>query len=387
MEPIFTPEQLSEVHAYHAPGYLHSAIDAIAEPLAMLLIVRYLTVPLWRVTQRFAERRSGGLVRALDRVWGDRSWLTTVLFANLLFLGFTVIDLPSDVYFGYVREHAYGLSRTTPWMFVTDQLKSSAVSAVAVSALAVGMFGIARRLGSWWWIVAAVCAGAMLISAALDPYRSRLYLNQSPLPEGPLRTRITELMAKAHIEFRDVLVEQTSTRTVKVNAYFAGQGPTRTIVLYDSLLAAFSEEEVLSAVAHEAGHVREARWPGHVGTSLALFAFLALVEWLFRRSATKGWFGITQRADVRLLPLIVLLFDLGADLAGPLSGWASRDRELEADRYALELTQNPQAYRSMLVKLTRINKADPEPPRWYVMKGMSHPPMAERLAVIPGANR
>jgi STE24 endopeptidase len=385
VEPFYTPQQLAEVNAYHAPGYLHSAIDAIAWPIVMVLIVRFLTVPLWRVTDRWARRASGSVAAALDRAWGDRSWLTTVLFANLLFLGFTVLDLPSDVYFGYLREHAYGMSRETPWMFVADLVKSSVVWALAVTALAVGMFGIARKLRSWWWIVGLVCALAMLGSAALDPYRSRLYLDQAPLPEGSLRTRITELMAKAHIDFRDVLLDKTSIHTVRVNAYFAGKGPTRTIVLTDSMLTAFTEDEILAAVAHESGHVMEPRWPGHVGTTLALFGFLGLVEWLFRRSAARGWFGITERADVRLLPLIVLLFDLAMDGAGPVSGWASRNRELEADRFAVQLTRDPEVFKTMLVKLARINKADPTPPRWYVLKGMSHPPMAERLAAVPSA--
>ena len=187
-----------------------------------------------------------------------------------------VIDLPSDVYFGYVREHAYGMSTSTPWMFVADQLKSSAVSAVAVSAMAVGMFGIARRLRSWWWMVGLVCAVAMLGSAALDPYRSRLYVDQTPLPEGPLRASITALMAKAHIDFRDVLVEQTSTRPCGCRRTSPGKARRGPSCSTTRCSRRSPTRRCWRAVAHEAGHVKEARWPGHVGTSLALFAFLGV---------------------------------------------------------------------------------------------------------------
>jgi STE24 endopeptidase len=166
---------------------------------------------------------------------------------------------------------------------------------------------------------------------------------------------------------------------VRVQAYFAGNGATRTIVLNDALLKNMTDDEVLAAVAHEAGHVREPRWPARVLSAVALFAFLGLVEWLFRRSAKRGWFGISERADIRTLPLILLVFDLSMSAAGPVSGWVSRRREWAADRFALELTRDPASFSSMLVKAARVNKMDPQPPRWLVLKGLSHPPIGERI--------
>jgi STE24 endopeptidase len=219
----------------------------------------------------------------------------------------------------------------------------------------------------------------MTASAALDPYRSRLYVEQKPLPDGPLRARILSLVKQADVEVADVLVDETLSRTVRLQAYFAGAGPTRTIVLNDALLKNLTDDEILAAVAHESGHVHEPRWPARVLSTVSLFAFLGLVEWLFRRSAKRGWFGITERADIRTLPLILLVFDLSMSAAGPVSGWVSRRREWAADRYAMELTKDPQAFASMLVKAAQVNKMDPEPPRWLVLKGMSHPPIGERV--------
>lgn len=375
--PIFTAAELAEVKAYHAPRYTFDAVDTLVWPLLLVLVVRFVTAPLYRLAVRLTTRWRSTV---LDRVWKGPGWGPTIAFALLLFALFSVVTMPSDVWFGFVREHQYGLSTASAWVYALDSFKAHLVTALAVLSLAFGLFGLARRLRHWWWVMGLVASLVMSASAAIDPYRSRLYIDQKPLPEGTLRTQILALVEKANVEVADVLVDETLTRTVRLQAYFAGTGPTRTIVLNDALLKNLTEDEVLAAVAHESGHVHESRWPARLLSALALFAFLGLVEWIFRRSAKRGWFGITERADIRTLPLILLLFDLSMTLGGPVSGWVSRRREWAADRYAMELTHDPDAFASMLVKATRVNKMDPEPPRWVVLAGLSHPPVGERIA-------
>ncbi|AEI62022.1 M48 family peptidase [Corallococcus macrosporus] len=112
-------------------------------------------------------------------------------------------------------------------------------------------------------------------------------------------------------------------------------------------------------------------------------ALLFALDRLLRLSAARGWFGATRFADIRNLPLISLLFFLLMLTARPVSGAFSREREYEADRYALRLTGDVASFRRMLVKAARVNKMDPAPPRWLVLKGMSHPPIGERIASLP----
>lgn len=375
-EPIFTATELAEVKAYHAPRYTFEAVDTLLWPLVLVLVVRFLTVPLYRLATRLTARWRSAV---LDRVWKGPGWGATIVFALLLFGLFSLVTLPSDIWFGFVREHQYGLATSSPWVFAVDSFKAHLFTAVAVLSLAFGLFGLARRLPQWWWVMGLVASLVMTASAAIDPYRSRLYIEQKPLPDGPLRARILSLVKEANVEVADVLVDETLSRTVRLQAYFAGTGPTRTIVLNDALLKNLTDDEILAAVAHESGHVHESRWPARVLSTVSLFAFLGLVEWLFRRSAKRGWFGITERADIRTLPLILLVFDLSMSAAGPMSGWVSRRREWAADRYGMTLTKNPDAFASMLVKAARVNKMDPEPPRWLVLKGLSHPPIGERV--------
>jgi STE24 endopeptidase len=395
MEPIFTPEQLAEIKAYHLPHYVWSGVSPLLYLGILGLILGVLARPFHRraeacadwLSQRLSFLRTAPVSRAffkaMDLLWGESGWGTALLFALFVNLFITAVYLPANIYFGYVLEHQYGMSAYTPLRYALDELKDISLEALATSTLVLGLYGLARRVKRWWLVLGVPAALLLLVASALDPYRSRVFFDQTPLEHGPVRERITALMARADVSFADVLVEKTSVASKRVQAYFAGQGPTRTIVLNDTMLREFSPEEILAAVAHEAGHVHESKWPGRIASSLALVALLFVIDRLLRHAAARGWFGATRFADIRTLPLLWLLIFLVFSLSGPVSAAFSREREREADRYALRLTQDPSAFRRMLVKATRVNKMDPEPPRWLVLKGYTHPPMGERLAALP----
>lgn len=384
MEPLYTATQLAEVQAYHAPLYTSALVDLIAWPLVLIGAARFLTRPMFALATRGGQRIN---IPLLTRVWMGADWAASVLFSLLFFGFFALVTLPIDVWFGFVREHQFGLSNESFGSFLFDGLKNQAILVVSVSALAFGLFGLARRTKHWWWLVAIATSLALVVSTAIDPYRSRLYVDHTSLPEGTLRTRLTAMLNGASIPFSDIFVVHTGAKSVRVQAAFAGTGPTRSILLSDTLLEAMTEQEVVAAVAHEAGHVSESRWPGRILSPLAVFALMAFVEWLFRRSTQRGWFGITERGDVRVLPLLVLTFDLATTLVTPASAALSRGRELAADQFAVRLTGDGASLGSLLVKLGRINKVDPDPPRWYVLSGVSHPTILQRVEAIRAAQK
>ena len=248
--------------------------------------------------------------------------------------------------------------------------------------LAFGLFALARR-SRRWWLLLGVGAGVALTGAALmDPYRGALYFEQAPLPPGPLRSRLTEVLQQADVEFGELWVQRTSAASTRIQALVAGQGATRSILMNDVLLERFTQEEIVAVVAHEAGHVHEPKWPGRIASALALLLLLFGADRLLRHSARRSWFGATSFGDLRNLPLLMFAFWVLASAVRPASLALSRARELEADRFALALTREPETFRAMLVKAARINRMDPEPPRWLVWLGFSHPPIVERLAAL-----
>ena len=397
MEPLFTPEQLAEIKAYHLPHYVWSGLAPLLYLGTLALILGVLVRPFHRwsescaawLSQRLAFLRTAPVsrvvVQALDRLWGEPGWGTAILFALFVEFFIELVYVPVNIYFGYVLEHRHGMSTYTPLRYLLDELKGIALEGFAVSALALGLYGLARRMKRWWLVLGIPTALLMLGASVLDPYRSQVYFEQTPLEQGPLRERITALMARANVPFQDVRVEKTSVVSKRIQAYFAGQGPTRTIVLNDVILRELEPDELLAAVAHEAGHAHESKWPGRLASSVALLGILFVIDRMLRLSAARGWFGTTRFADIRTFPLLWLLSFFVFFLSAPLSAAFSREREREADQYALRLTQDPAAFRRMLVKAARVNKMDPEPPRWIVLKGYSHPPIGERLAAVPPA--
>lgn len=392
MEAIFTASELAEVKAYHAPHYAWSATADAFRILLLFITLRYLVRPLYRAAEKtapilgnwFKFVRRVPVLRAvpaaLDRLWGDSGWGVALLFAFYDLMVGALIMLPLNIYFGYVLEHRHGLSNYTPLSFTWDYVKEMAGEVVATSALAFGLYGLARKLKNWW-LVLGLIAGAfvMFAGAIVDPYRAQVQFDQTPLPPGPLRDRISETLKKADVDFRDVLVEKTSVATKKVQAYFAGQGPTRTIVLTDSLIAALNEDEIVSVIAHESGHVQENRWPGRVMSFFGVLAAMYFVHRLMAWSARRKFWGADQYADIRTLPMVSAVVLMVISYSAPIAGYFSRQRELRADRFGIELTNDPAAFQSMMIKVARVNKADPTPPWWVVWRGWSHPPVSERL--------
>lgn len=399
LDPLFSPEQLAEIKAYHAP---HDLWQALSIPLSLLtdaLLLRFGVRPFYAASARLAarlERRLAPIARlpglrvvpkVLRQLWGGAGWGAALLFTLLQFLIPFLIFLPVDFFLNYVWEHRFGLSRYTLGGYALDELKGLSIHVGALGCLAFGLFGLARRMERWWLVMGLTGSVLLLGSSALDPYRAQVYFTQRPLEPGALREAISGLMERAKIEFRDVLIEESARVTPRVQAYFAGQGPTRTIVLNDALLENFTTPQVLAAVAHEAGHVSESKRGGEVASALGLLGFLFLVDRILRKVAQRGWFGATERADIRALPLVMLTFSVIFMLIGPTSAWFSRQRELAADRYALELTADPDAFEGMLAKAARVNKMDPTPPAWVVWMGRSHPPVGQRLEAVEAWRR
>jgi STE24 endopeptidase len=396
IDPILTPEQLAEVQAYYAPHYAIGKVLPLFDTIISVLMLAYVVRPVWGVASRGAarlEERFGRLrslpgsrvlFKVLDRLWDGTGWGAALLFAFIWFGIDVAISLPLDVYLEYFHEHAFGLSNYTPGAYAFDTAKGLLLLTLAQGALAFGLFGLVRKLKYWWAVMGAVGALVLIVSAAVDPYRARIMFDQTPLPPGELRDQITGLMKQADVDFKDVLVEKTTRATKRVQAYFAGRGPTRTIVLNDALLQEMKPDEILAAVAHEAGHTKEDKLPGQIASTLALFAFLFVVDRLLRLTHRKGWFGVTEVSDIRALPLILTVFGVIQLFAIPISGYFSREREREADRFALALTHNPEAFQRMLKVACRVNKMDPDPPWWKVLRGQSHPSIRERFESAGG---
>jgi len=326
------------------------------------------------------------LVAYAGRPFGGH-WLAEALLGGLaiVLLG-QVVVLPFAAW-RHVILRRYGLS-TQDWSgWGVDVLKSLLVSAVFALLVLAGFYTLTRLVPRWWWAYAAACAALLvaLLSFVFPVLVEPIFNKFTPMPDSPLRTELMALAQRDRVPVKDVLVADASRRTTAVNAYVSGYGPTRRIVVYDTLLEAGSDSDVVEVVAHELGHAKQndvvvGTVIGALGASAAVCGLYLLGSWsgLLRRAGLDG--DPSDLANPRALALLIAVVTVIGLVSTPVQSLISRRIEARADEHALELTQDPVAFEKMQRRLALRNLSDVDPPAWEQWIFGDHPTTAERIA-------
>ncbi len=315
------------------------------------------------------------------------AWGGLFLATFLMVAGHVVIGLPLDYYSSYTVEQRFNLSNQTPRSWLVFQIKAWLVGGVFAAVLLGGLYGALWYTGSWWGVY--VWIGVMLLSiviAKLFPLLILpLFYPATPLDRPDLTERLTEMAKKAGMTVTGVYNLGLSKDTKKANAMLAGLGATRRVYLSDTLVDSFNNDQIAVVFAHELGHhIRR-----HIRKMIAISAavtsgLVALIWWRLNRFEGDPSTWIAAAAAFAQVMLIMSIYPL---IIGPLTNALSRHFERQADQLALELTDDPTAYREAFELLTRMNLADPDPPRWEEIMFDDHPPMNKRIAMAGAYER
>jgi STE24 endopeptidase len=301
---------------------------------------------------------------------------TGVLVGVAVACSFWLVALPLAGVSHWWRRR-YGLSEQGYGGWLRDQTVALAVEAVLVAGAVAGAMWLASRLGGSWWLAGApaLAAAAVLFTLAQPLVVQPLFNRFEPLADARLTARIERLGRAEGVRVEKVLVADASRRTTTANAYVAGLGPTKRVVLYDTMLdGRFTHDEIVAVAAHELAHVARS----HLWKGLAWFALLAvpgvfLVAWVTEH---RGGLG-----DPALVPLGVATAFAFVLLAQPLGNLVSRRYEAEADWLALEATKDPDAAVALERRFVLTSLADPDPPVWVKDWLGTHPAPLERIAM------
>jgi STE24 endopeptidase len=289
--------------------------------------------------------------------------------------------LPMSVFAGFTLERRYGLSHQRASSWFLDHGKSAALRFACVGASAVWMYSWLALTPDLWWIScwAGLVAAGVVTAWAAPVVLLPLFFRFVPLPDGPLRERLLALAAKAGVPALGVFEWRTSDRTSRANAALTGIGRTRRIILSDTLLGDYKLEEVEAVLAHEvAHHVNQDIWKGLAVDAAAVLGALLAADAALRAAA--GLAGLQGLADPAGLPVAGLAMTAAGWLAAPLQNAVSRAHERSADRAALELTRNPDAFVSAMRRLGVRNLAEQSPALLTRLFFHTHPPIGERIA-------
>ncbi len=296
--------------------------------------------------------------------------------------GAWLLSLPFAIAGRRVRAR-YGLTAGGWGGWLLDRVKSLLLTLVLAAAALAVLLWLRAVLGpAWWWVAVPAAALAIIALTFVVPVLVEpLFLRLRPLPASAERTALLDLARAAGLAVRDVLVADASRRTTAYNAYVSGFGPTRRVVVFDTLLSGERFPAVRAVVAHELGHVARADVAfgaalGALGGAAAVAGLAVLLAWEPVAAGTVG---------VGVVPF-TLAYLAGVGLVtNPAQSAYSRRVEARADRYALDLLaaageDAATAYAAMLRALARAGVAVLEPPRAYVLWAGTHPSIPQRLA-------
>ncbi|HEU4422755.1 MAG TPA: M48 family metallopeptidase [Pilimelia sp.] len=322
------------------------------------------------------------LVTLVGRPFGD-SWIAQAVLGGLIVVLLADLVTLPFVAWRHTILVRYGLSTQTWGGWAVDVLKAYGVSAVIGAVALFGFYTITRLAPRWWWALGAAGAAALvvLLSFILPVVVEPVFNKFTPMEPGPLRTELLALAERDGVPVRDVLVADASRRTRAVNAYVSGLGPTRRIVVYDTLLREAPPAEVVAVVAHELGHAKDrdvlaSTVLGALGAAMAVIGVYLLGGW----SGLLRAAGVSSIAEPQAIALLVAVAALAGVLAAPAQAFLSRRVEARADAHSLALTNDPKAFEAMQRRLASVNLADPDPNRLEYAYFGTHPSTVERMA-------
>jgi STE24 endopeptidase len=238
-----------------------------------------------------------------------------------------------------------------------------------------------RQSPEHWWVFAGALFTLLVVGLTnLAPVLLLpLFYSVNPLDRDALRTRLLGLAERAGARVLGAYEWGLGDKTRKANAALAGLGGTRRILVSDTMLAEYSDDEIEVVLAHEiAHHVHGDIWKGIVFESGLIVAGFYLASRVLL--AMAGAAGLRGVDDVAGLPLLLLAAGAVSVVMVPAAHAMSRAFERSADRFAIELTRNPAAFISAMRRLGAQNLAEEDPSQIVQWLFYSHPPMRERIA-------
>ncbi|UCB52300.1 MAG: M48 family metallopeptidase [Candidatus Zixiibacteriota bacterium] len=325
---------------------------------------------------------SAFLRRQIERITRKRFWVVAFYTLFFLIIAF-IVGFPTS-YYGFSLEHKYELSNQTFLQWFGEELLGLLVIGIIALIAVEGIYLALKKAPRTWWIyVSVVFVGFAVVLVNLAPVLIMPLFNvYTPLPEGELRERLVSLSHKANVEVEDIFTMDMSKQTKKANAMFTGLGNTKRIVLGDNLVDEFSTDEVEVVIAHEMGHnLMHHIWKGiflsAIGSAIGFLIIHLTGPRIIIRFRNR--LKIDKMADVASLPLIFLIFVIYGLITMPVFPAFSRHMERQADKFALDMTQNKEAFISAMDELAYMNLSDPNPSPIIEFLLYDHPPISKRI--------
>jgi len=349
--------------------------------LAALLLSTLWTLA--RLAWFASDRRAARLQASIASGIPDRRLAAPAFFTAITALSW-LSSLPVAYFGSHEVERRFGLTKQSSRGWLGDQAKSLLLGVLLQTPLLTAAYAVIRRRPRDWWLIIAGASVPLTVALSnLAPVLLMPLFNRfQPLRDEALAGQVRALAARGGVRISDVYEMDMSRQSEKPNAMFTGLGSTKRIVLGDTLLARFPPDQIEAIIAHELAH----QVHGDIWRLIGFGAGAGFgMAWLLSRIAplavrrTSEQTGVSELADEASLPVLALLITAMGFVLMPIQAAFSRAMERRADRFAVELTRNGEAYARAMEGLAAQSLADPDPPRPVVVMLYSHPPIVERI--------
>ncbi len=307
-------------------------------------------------------------------------FLVLLLSFLSIFVFFLILRFPFSIYTGYYRDWLFQFSEISFFTWLLRFFSSSLISIFIISlSFAIISSVVLKTRKYFLYIPVIFFVLSILISIIYPRFITPLFFETKKISDPVLKEEIFKLTARSNINIEDIYIIHKSKYNSAANAYLAGTGAERKIFLYDTLLDKFSHKEILSIVAHEILHYKKEHMLigillGTLGVLIAIPLFNIFSEKITDKS-------IKELARAENHPQLFLLIVIFVFFTKPVENSISRKIEEQADRYSIEMTNDPQTFIEMKIKLAKINKSFLLPNPVYSWFYHTHPDVLERIRI------
>lgn len=322
-----------------------------------------------------------GASRSLAQSLPANPWLATSIYAGVVIVATKLLFLPLNFFGDYYLEHRFGLSNESFGGWAFDEVKALGLNLLLGVLVLDVIYFLLRRAGDWWWIGAGtfVLVFGVVLSTVFPVLILPLFYKLQPLENESLKLKLVALAQRVGAKVLGVYRMAMSEKTKKANAAFAGLGATKRIILGDTLLDKFAEDEIEVVMAHEMAHYKHGDlWKLLAWSTATTFVGLWLADKGLRAGLER--FGFAHISELGAFPLFALCMFVFGLVVMPVNNSFTRWRERLADLEALELTKNPDGFIRAMRKLADQNLADlaPHPAVEFLLH--DHPSLARRIS-------
>ncbi|HEG7022133.1 TPA: M48 family metallopeptidase [Campylobacter jejuni] len=312
--------------------------------------------------------------------------LNNTRFENTLFLlSFLIItsilNLPLSIYESFIKDKAHGFSNMTVKLFIKDTMKSLILTLIFGFLILYTLLFCYDFFGTFWWIAAFIFAFCIIVIINLiyPTLIAPIFNKMKKLDDENLLKKISSLMKQCGFSANGVYVIDASKRDKRLNAYFGGLFKSKRVVLFDTLLKALNERELLAVLGHELGHfvhkdIIKALFNGAITMFLLFFVFANLPEFVYLESHLEGVNG-------GVFALLFILANIFSFLISPMLNALSRKNEFAADQHGAKVTSK-EDMKNALIALARENKAFIKTSKIYTFFYLSYPSISDRIKAL-----